>query len=204
MDAEKPPETRDPESSTLFKIIHWDKFFESEAPPRLGMEVGKRLPLTTLSAFSAGLAIGSLYGSKKAAYRFRAENAHRFPTSSTGWFQYHKNKNYISIVGGVKEGMKMGFKLGAGALAFCLFEETVDYARHDQRDFVSTVTAGLSFSGIYSLLARHDVYTAARTTKLGLKLSLVYGLMQDGLESLKGNRPAYVDFILGQPRSKSD
>ncbi|KAL4921068.1 hypothetical protein BDW62DRAFT_175886 [Aspergillus aurantiobrunneus] len=201
MDTEQPAGTGGPESTTLYKILHWDKFFETEAPPRLGMEVGRRLPLATLSAFSAGLAIGSTHGSKKAAYRFRAENAHRFPTTATGWFQYHKTKNYISIVGGVKEGMKMGFRLGTGALAFCLFEETVDYARHDQRDFLSTVTAGLSFSGIYSLLARHDVYTAARTTKLGLKLSLVYGLMQDGLESLKDNRPAYINAILGH-RSK--
>ncbi|OJJ03586.1 hypothetical protein ASPVEDRAFT_30098 [Aspergillus versicolor CBS 583.65] len=203
MDTEQPPRPSGAESTTLYKILHWDKFFESEAPPRLGMEVGRRLPLSATSAFSAGLAIGATHGSKKAAYRFRAENAHRFPTTPTGWFQYHKTKNYISIVGGVKEGMKMGFKLGAGALAFCLFEETVDYARHDQRDFISTVTAGLSFSGIYSLLARHDVYTAARTTKLGLKLSLAYGLMQDALESLKGNRPAYVDFILGH-RSKPE
>ncbi|BCS29140.1 uncharacterized protein APUU_70710A [Aspergillus puulaauensis] len=203
MDTEQPPKPNGAESTTLYKILHWDKLFESEAPPRLGMEVGHRLPLTTTSAFSAGLAIGATHGSKKAAYRFRAENAHRFPTTPTGWFQYHKTKNYISIVGGVKEGVKMGFKLGTGALAFCLFEETVDYARHDQRDFISTVTAGLSFSGIYSLLARHDVYTAARTTKLGLKLSLAYGLMQDALESLKGNRPAYVDFILGH-RSKPE
>lgn len=154
MDTEQPPKPNGAESTTLYKILHWDKFFESEAPPRLGMEVGHRLPLTTTSAFSAGLAIGATHGSKKAAYRFRAENAHRFPTTPTGWFQYHKTKNYISIVGGVKEGVKMGFKLGTGALAFCLFEETVDYARHDQRDFISTVTAGLSFSGIYSLLGK--------------------------------------------------
>ncbi|KAI9371648.1 hypothetical protein BJX61DRAFT_15892 [Aspergillus egyptiacus] len=201
MDTAHPSGAREPTTPntvTLLKIIHWDKFFESEAPPRLGMEVGRRLPLTAMSAFSAGLVIGSSYGGKKAAYRFRAENAHRFPTTPTGWFQYHKTKNYITIVGGVKEGVKLGFKLGAGALAFCLFEETVDYARHDQRDFISTVTAGLSFSGIYSLLARHDVYTAARTTKLGLKLSLAYGLAQDLLESLKGNRPAYIDFIMGK------
>ncbi|KAL3450607.1 hypothetical protein BJX65DRAFT_247592 [Aspergillus insuetus] len=204
MAAEQPSGMRNPESATLLKILHWDKFFESEAPPRLGMEVGQRLPLTALSAFSAGMAIGSSYGSKTASYRFRAENAHRFPTTSTGWFQYHKTKNYVAIVGGVKNGMKLGFKLGAGALAFCLFEETVDYARHDRRDFLSTVTAGLSFSGIYSLLARHDVYTAARTTKLGLKLSLAYGLMQDALESLKGNRPAFVDFIMGQGRTRAD
>ncbi|KAE8146436.1 hypothetical protein BDV25DRAFT_162441 [Aspergillus avenaceus] len=204
MESHQSPEARPRDSSTLFKILHWDKFFESDAPPRLGIDVGKRLPYTTTSAFTVGMAIGASHGSKKAAYRFRAENAHRFPTSSTGWFHYHKTKNYTAIVGGVKEGMKMGMKLGFGALAFCLFEETVDYARHDRRDFLSTVTAGLSFSGIYSLLARHDVYTAARTTKLGLKLSLAYGLVQDALESMKGNRPAYIEFLLGNRRSKSE
>ena len=46
--------------------------------------------------------------------------------------------------------------------------------------------------------ARHDVYTAARTAKLGLKLSLTYGLIQDALAAMKGNRPRYLDFILGK------
>lgn len=54
------------------------------------------------------------------------------------------------------------------------------------------------------MLARHDVYTAARTTKFGLKLGLVYGLLQDGFESLKGNRPAYVDFLLGNRKNKKE
>lgn len=146
----EPPQTD--ENSALFKIIHWYKLFDSDTPPRLGIEIKDRLPYTTASAFGVGMAIGASHGSKKAAFQFRAENAHRFPTTSTGWFLYHKSKNYKSIVGGVKDGMKLGFKLGAGAMAFCLFEETVDYARHDRRDFLSTVTAGLSFSGIYSLL----------------------------------------------------
>lgn len=57
-----------------------------------------------------------------------------------------------------------------------------------------------------SLLARHDVYTAARTAKLGLKFGLGYGLVQDALESLKGNHPAYMDLLLGkrQPQSKDE
>ncbi|KAJ5338097.1 hypothetical protein N7452_004825 [Penicillium brevicompactum] len=198
-----PPTHLSREDSTLLKIIHWDKLFESDSPPRLGIEVGKRIPYATLSAFATGLALGYSHGSKKAGLVFRAENAHRFPTSSTGWFQYHKTKNYIGIVGGAKDGARMGFKLGAGALAFCLFEETVDYARDDERDFLSTVVAGLSFSGIYSLLARHDVYTAARTAKLGMKLSFTYGILQDALETLKGNQPAYIDFITGNRRSKA-
>ena len=206
------------ESQRQAKIMNWYNLFDSDAPPRLGIEIQKRLPYTTFAAFTVGMAIGSSHGSKKAAFQFRAENAHRFPTTSVGWFQYHKTKNYKAIVGGVHDGMKLGMKLGTGALAFCLFEETVDYARNDRRDFLSTVTAGLSFSGIYSLLgkfkgpplschkltrqcaARHDVYTAARTAKLGLKLSLAYGLMQDLLETLKGNHPAYVDWVLGNKR----
>ncbi|KAL2218954.1 hypothetical protein M432DRAFT_590970 [Thermoascus aurantiacus ATCC 26904] len=191
-----PPQPEEP--PTLLKIMQWYKLFDSDTPPRLGMEIKKRLPYMTLAAFSAGMAMGASLGSKKAAFQFRAENAHRFPTTSIGWFQYHKTKNYTAIVGGVKEGVKMGSKLGAGALTFCLFEEGVDYVRNDRRDFLSTVIAGLSFSGIYSLLARHDVYTAARTTKFGLKVSLTYGLMQDVLASLKGNRPAYIDFLLGK------
>ncbi|KAJ5132197.1 hypothetical protein N7448_006355 [Penicillium atrosanguineum] len=203
MEAQQSPSNSARENSLLLKLIYWHKLFDSDTPPRLGIDVERRIPYATVSAFSTGAVLGYYHGSNKAGLRFRAENAHRFPTTSAGWFQYHKTKNYISVVGGVKDAMKMGSKLGAGALAFCLFEETVDYARHEERDFLSTVTAGLSFSGIYSLLSRHDVYTAARTAKLGLKLSLVYGLLQDGLESIKGNRPTYVDFFLGNRRSKS-
>ena len=141
-----------PPDSALMKIIHWYKFFDSDSPPRLGMEIQKRLPYTTFSSMAFGMVIGSSYGGKNAAYQFRAENAHRFPTSTAGWLHYHRTKNYVAIVGAAKEGVRMGFKLGAGAFTFCLFEETVDYARHDQRDFLSSITAGLSFSGIYSLL----------------------------------------------------
>jgi hypothetical protein len=139
----------------LLKLVHWYKLFDSTAPPRLGIDIDRRLPYAVVSAFSVGFGVGSSHGSKKAAFQFRAENAHRFPTTSTGWFQYHKTKNYKSIVGGVFEGVKLGTRLGVGAMAFTLFEETVDYARHDRRDFISTVIAGLSFSGIYSALGKY-------------------------------------------------
>lgn len=154
MDAQQPPPSSSGENSLFLKLVYWHKLFESDSPPRLGIDVDKRIRYATMSALSTGSALGYYYGSKKAGLVFRAENAHRFPTTSTGWFQYHKTKNYISVVGGVKEGAKLGLKLGTGALVFSLFEETVDYARHDERDFLSTVTAGLSFSGIYSLLGK--------------------------------------------------
>ena len=142
------------EEPGLVKVLHWYKLFESTTPPRLGMDIERRLPLTALTAFSVGLGVGANHGARKAAYQFRAENAHRFPTTSTGWFQYHKTKNYKAIVGGVFDGFKLGSRLGVGAMAFVLFEETVDCARRDRRDFISTVVAGLSFSGIYSLIGK--------------------------------------------------
>lgn len=126
--------------------------YDPTKPPRLGTTFLVRLPVATGSAFALGMAMGVSHGSTRAAFRFRAENAHRFPTTSTGWYQYHKSKNYKSMLGGLREGTKMGTKLGAGTLAFCMFEETVDHARNGQADVMSTVTAGLSFSGIYSLL----------------------------------------------------
>ncbi|BCR94454.1 uncharacterized protein AKAW2_11500A [Aspergillus luchuensis] len=192
------------EDSLLWKIWHWDRFFEADAPPRLGIKLRKRIQYMSTSAFSAGLGIGYMHGSKTAAYRFRAENAHRFPDTARGWYQYHKSKNYQAFLQGSTQGLKMGFKLGTGALCFCLLEEVVDYARHDQRDFLSTVTAGLSMSGIYSVLARQDIYTAARSAKTGLKLSLAYGIVQDVLETWQGTRPAYVDIVLGSRRSRTE
>lgn len=40
------------------------------------------------------------------------------------------------------------------------------------------------------------MYTAARTAKLGLKIGLAYGLLQDAMATLKGNRPRYLESIL--------
>lgn len=140
------PEPPGPQDNT-----QWQDVFDTENPPRLGIQMDTRLAMASGSAFVAGMVLGVSHGTTKTAFQFRAENAHRFPTSSTGWYQYHKSKNYKAVLGGLKDGMRMGAKLGAGSLAFCLFEETVDHAR-GRRDFLSTVTAGLSFSGVYSLL----------------------------------------------------
>ncbi|EEP76911.1 conserved hypothetical protein [Uncinocarpus reesii 1704] len=174
--------------------------FNTEQPPQVGIKLSAQGVLAATVAFATGVGLGFSHGSTKAAFRFRAENAHRFPTDSAGWYQYHKSKNYTSMLGGLKDGMKLGTKLSVGVLGFCFLEEIVNQARHGPRDFFSTVTAGLTFSGIYSLFARHDVYTAARTAKLGLKLSLAYGLAQDALAVAKGNKPRYITWVTSKFR----
>ena len=39
------------------------------------------------------------------------------------------------------------------------------------------------------------MYTAARTVKLGLKMSLAYGLLQDAISCMKGYPPGYIGFL---------
>ncbi|RAL07529.1 uncharacterized protein BO97DRAFT_308842, partial [Aspergillus homomorphus CBS 101889] len=165
--------------------------------PRLGIPSARRTLLTGATAFGTGLFLGFSSGNRMSAYRFRAENAHRQPKSSLEWWHYSKTRRYYGIVAGTKEGFRMGSKLAVGASIFSLLEWTVDQARHDQQDFVSTVVAGLSLSGIHSLWARHDMFTAARTAKISLKASLTYGLLQDALAYYRGFPPHYVHFIMG-------
>ena len=83
------------------------------------------------------------------ALRFRAENAHRLPTSTKGWYLYHKSKNYHVLLGGLKEGLKMGGKLGGWVSAFFVIEEAVDRIR-GRRDVGGSVVAGLSLGGGWS------------------------------------------------------
>ncbi|KAL1304039.1 hypothetical protein AAFC00_000476 [Neodothiora populina] len=88
-----------------------------------------RLPLCTLLASATGFLLGATHGGTSAGLRFRAENAHRLPTSQVGWYLYHKSKNYHAMLGGIKEGMKMGVKVGAWTGVFFAVEEAVDRLR---------------------------------------------------------------------------
>ncbi|RAH41418.1 uncharacterized protein BO95DRAFT_456597 [Aspergillus brunneoviolaceus CBS 621.78] len=200
MDVQQPSDAPESLSYATMK----EELLSVDPYQRLGVSIGRRMMATGATAFGVGLCLGFSKGNTTSAYRFRAENAHRQPLTSMAWWQYHKTRRYVATVAGMREGFRMGSRLGGSAMVFTVFEDIVDNARHGQRDFLSTVVAGLSFSGIYSLLARHDVFTAARTAKLGLKLGLTYGLLQDGLAYLKGNPPAYVRFIMGKPQSKAE
>jgi hypothetical protein len=92
-----------------------------------------------------------------AGLRFRAENSHRLPHDTTGWYLYHKSKNYHIMFGGVKEGIKMAAKLGFWVGAFFAIEEAVDQWgnrwewRRGKRDALSTTIAGLSVAGVFSI-----------------------------------------------------
>ncbi|KZF24444.1 hypothetical protein L228DRAFT_281518 [Xylona heveae TC161] len=169
---------------------------------RLGLPLHLRIPASMLGSFLAGVGMGLSQGSMMAGLRFRAENAHRLPQTPTGWYLYHKSKNYHMMLGGVREGLKMGTKVSVWVGGFFTVEEAVDRLRGGQKDFFSTVVAGLGIAGGFSLWHRFPVITAARTAKMGLLFGLGYGLTQDALSLLQGRRLAYVDFILGTKRKE--
>jgi hypothetical protein len=117
---------------------------------RFSIPFGLRLPLATSLSFLAGMGLGVAHGSQVTALRFRAENAHRLPTSPTGWYVYHKSKNYQMAYVGIKEGFKMGAKVSFWTAGFFYIEDTFDRYR-GTKDFVNTVIASLSVAGAFSL-----------------------------------------------------
>lgn len=117
---------------------------------RMSLPFGMRLPLATTLSFVAGMTLGLSHGSQTAGLRFRAENAHRLPTSPTGWYLYHKSKNYHMALAGVKEGLKMGARVSFWTASFFSIEELFDRYR-GTKDFLNTVIASLSVAGGFSL-----------------------------------------------------
>lgn len=121
---------------------------------RLGLPFALRLPLATCFGLVVGAALGIGHGSKSAALQFRAENSHRLPKSQTGWYLYHKSKNYFTALGGVKEGGKMGFKVGMWTGLFFAAENIFDKWR-DEKDFLNTVGGSLTVAGGFSLWSKY-------------------------------------------------
>ncbi|RKF79062.1 hypothetical protein GcM3_059030 [Golovinomyces cichoracearum] len=167
---------------------------------RLGIPFALRLPLATSFGFITGAALGLGHGTKVAAMRFRAENSHRFPQSSTGWYLYHKSKNYCTALGGVKEGAKMGWKIGVWTAAFFTVENIFDIWR-GEKDFINTVAGGLAVAGGFCWSNSLPAPTAARTAKLSLVAGLTFGIAQDVLRYVKGRHLGYIDFF---SRKKSE
>lgn len=99
------------------------------SPDRLSMPLGARLPLALSLASFSGLLLGITKGSMDAGMVFRAENAHRLPTTQTGWFLYHKSKNYNMMLGGVVEGIKQSIRYSVWVGVFFGMEEGVDRGR---------------------------------------------------------------------------
>lgn len=201
-----PPPER-PYRSLLFSLLPADD--PSKQFNRLSLPFPTRLTLSCFTSSTPGFFLGAAKGMKDSEMRFRAENAHRLPTSTAGWYLYHKSKNYNALLGGIKEGARMGLKLSIWTAVFFGMEEGVDRGRArivrvyrntlgkprreldeeedalrlsqvaGNRDFLSTGFAGLGAGGAFAAWNRMPLPTATRLMKMGMKYGLLWGVVQD-------------------------
>ncbi|KAM0233261.1 hypothetical protein ACHAPO_007340 [Fusarium lateritium] len=127
-----------------------DLAFPQDAFPRLSVATPTRLMLGTISSALVGFSLGATQGGQMAQLRFRAEHAHKMPDTTTGWYFYHKSKNYHAMQGGIREGFRMGFKTGFWSFMALSLESTVDRYR-GASDMFSTTIATLTVAGAFSL-----------------------------------------------------
>lgn len=123
---------------------------ETKENSRLNMIFPARVFGASVASFGVGTFLGMTQGSKMAGMRFRAEHAHKLPSTPTGWFMYHKSKNYNMAREGLKEGTRMGFRVCFWTTTMFFIENLYDDYRQS-KDFVNTVLASLTVAGGFSL-----------------------------------------------------
>ncbi|KAI0141953.1 hypothetical protein BJ166DRAFT_91036 [Pestalotiopsis sp. NC0098] len=161
---------------------------------RLSLPPMVRIPGAALAAFGMGMTLGLAHGSQMAGLRFRAEHAHKLPTTTTGWYLYHKSKNYHLMFGGLKEGFRNGLRLSLITSAMFCTENLFDVYR-GSKDMFNTIAASLAVAGGFSLINRFSAAEGARTARKGLIVGFVYGGVQDLLSLAKGRPVGYIEFI---------
>lgn len=124
--------------------------FPSDPYPRLSIATPARILLGTVSSGVIGFTLGAMQGGQMSQLRFRAEHAHKMPDTTTGWYFYHKSKNYHAMQGGIREGFRMGAKTSFWSFVALGLESTVDRYRGCS-DMFSTTVATLSVAGAFSL-----------------------------------------------------
>ncbi|KAI6383068.1 hypothetical protein MCOR25_000255 [Pyricularia grisea] len=161
---------------------------------RLSMPAPIRIPVASFLSFGVGMCLGIAQGSKMAGLRFRAEHAHKLPTTTPGWFLYHKSKNYHVAFSSIKEGLKMGGRISVWTTAMFAIENMFDVWR-GYPDAINTVLASVTVAGGFSLWHRFPLVMAARTTKMALIAGVAYGGLQDAVGFLRGRPISYVEYV---------
>ncbi|RMZ86356.1 hypothetical protein DV736_g6416, partial [Chaetothyriales sp. CBS 134916] len=168
------------------------------------MPLEVRGPFLIIGAFVAGMGLGGTRGGQLHADRYRAENAHRYPTTQAGWYLYQRSKNYHMMLGICSAGVRSGAVLSLWAAGFMATEEGIDQLRarllhraDGQRDFLSTVIAALAVAGVHSRVHGMNTFATVKTSTMALKAGLAFGLAQDAVACLRGGTevPAYIRWL---------
>ncbi|KAG0356112.1 hypothetical protein BG005_004980 [Podila minutissima] len=158
---------------------------------RIGLEPVKRITLITASASFWGFILGGVIGSRQTGMQYLAENAHRLPKTTEGWYFYHKKKNYRMIYGALSKGAVYSAKTGAMVALFEVLEASADFYRGGA-DLFNSVAAGLASGGIFSVANKLPRQSSKHAVMLGAGYGLVSGSLQDLSSFLKGTPVWYL------------
>ncbi|RCK62629.1 hypothetical protein Cantr_09066 [Candida viswanathii] len=150
------------------------------------------LALVSTSALVGGLA-GFYDGVRASSLRYLTENAHRLPKTVGGWYFYHKKKNYVMVVSGVKQAVRTGFKYGGAVGGFFGLEYLLDTARGNTIDFLNTTTAAFITATVYATYNQLSYIQTRKMIFKGTTLGLILGLAQDYLIHAREGRVWYFD-----------
>ncbi|PVH93467.1 hypothetical protein DM02DRAFT_619266 [Periconia macrospinosa] len=215
------PETpAEPPSDTPVSTSSPSSTSPTHSPHRLSLPFDRRLLLASFASFSCGTFLGYLNTSRMAALRFRAENAHRLPSTQPGWYLYHKSKSYYKFQQGIPAALRSGAYLSLWTGIFFVIEESMDVFRGTwragrtfsemegvselevnrmdkeiecSRDYLSSTIAGMVTGGLWSATNKFPMVTAARTIRIGLLAGLGYGVTQDALTWARGKTGGIVN-----------
>lgn len=148
MAASNPPKSGDPTAVATRSLT--PTVFLHEVYPRLSLATPARVSLGSIVAGLIGFSLGATQGGQTAQLRFRAEHAHKMPDTTTGWYLYHKSKNYHVMQGGVREGLRMSARTTFWSFMALSLESTIDHCR-GASDMFSTIIASVTVAGAFSL-----------------------------------------------------
>jgi hypothetical protein len=121
---------------------------DSDRPAAIHITVPPRVLLLPGAAALVGTLVGFRRGSRAAALRFLAENAHRPPTTVRGWYFYNKTKNYRVLLEGARAAARDAAVLAATAGGWVAVEQAFEAAGAPW-DAGAQVAAGASTAGVY-------------------------------------------------------
>ncbi|TPX37433.1 hypothetical protein SmJEL517_g00685 [Synchytrium microbalum] len=147
----------------------------------------------TTAGFITGFVSGFYLSGRQRGLQFLAENAHRQPKTTKGWYMYHKYKNYEAIYSGTLGGARNGLKFGLIAAAFTVSEQVLEkYVTGGESWMCTTASgvltgAGFSFSHGFT----HSYLRSAVLISGGCGLFI--GVLQDVYAMITGYSVKYMN-----------
>lgn len=151
-----------------------------------------RIKALTVTAATIGGLSGFYDGIKSSSLRYLTENSHRLPKTVGGWYFYHKKKNYVMIINGVKSALKQSTKFSFIVGLFFTLEHLIDRAR-GTTDLFSTIASSATFSFMYGYFNNLSRFQIRSYMFKGIGLGLSMGFAQDMLIFSRGGRVWYLE-----------